>query len=480
MQRLSLKGPIDLCTRTRNMTLAEELAQRIVSLRFDELPVEAVAAAKAGLLDTLGVALVGQNEDATRTAASLLLAEAKHGPSLIFGTTRRASPLAAAFINGMAANVLDFDDCNASLGGHPSAPILGAVVALAEQVGASGRQVLAAYIAGVETAAKIGRGVNDYHYEHGWHPTSTLGVFGVAAACTHLLGLTREETAIALAIAASHASGIKANFGTATKSLHIGNCARNGMMAALLARQGFTAAVDAFEHKQGFLRVYNGAGNFSTARVLEQWAQPLDIVMPGIQVKQHPCCLSVQSAVDAMIALARDHDLNASEVARVDAATHRRRLEHTDRPAPDSGIDAMLSLQYCLARALIDKQIALEDFKGDAHREPSVCDLMKRIQVRAHPDSDKSEDNDFFAEIAVTMRDGAEHRIRIDRPVGHEPGQPLPLPLLKAKFRACASRVLPLENIGSVIDLVFQCDRLDSIHAITNQLSAPSALALAG
>ena len=452
------------------MTLAEELAQRIVSLRCDDLPVEAIAAAKAGLLDTLGVALAGHIEDAIRTAASLLLADATHGPSLIFGTTRRAPPLAAAFINGMAANVLDYDDCNASLGGHPSAPILGAVVALAEQVGASGFQVLAAYIAGVETAAKIGCGVNDYHYEHGWHPTSTLGVFGVAAACAHLLGLTREKTAIALAIAASHASGIKANFGTATKSLHIGNCARNGMMAALLARDGFTAAVDAFEHKQGFLHVYNGAGNFNTARILEHWAQPLDIVTPGIQVKQHPCCLSVQSAVDAMIALAEDHDLNASEVARIDAAIHRRRLEHTNRPAPDSGIDAMLSLQYCLARALIDRQITLEDFRGDAYRELPVCDLMKRIQVRAHPGSDQSEHNDFFAEIAVTTQGGAEHRTRIDRPVGHEPGQPLPLPLLKAKFRACASRVLPTGNIGSVIDLVLQCDRLDSIRTITNQL----------
>ncbi len=455
------------------MTLAEELAQRIVSLRFEDLPAEAVAAAKAGLLDTLGVALAGASEDAIRAATAVLLVPGARGASLLLGTATRAPALDAAVINGMAANVLDYDDCNASLGGHPSSPVLAGLIALAEQMDAAGPQVLTAYVAGLETEAKIGRGVNNYHYEVGWHPTSTLGVFGSAAACAHLLGLSREQTANALTIAASHASGIKANFGTATKCLHIGGCARNGLLAALLAQKGFTAARDALEHKQGFLQVYNGAGNFDAGLILDGWGQPLDIVMPGIQVKQHPCCLSVQSAVDAMIALANRHDLKAWEVARIDAAIHRRRLEHTDRPGPDSGIDAMLSLQYCLARALIHKGIALEHFKGDAHRERAVCDLMKHIHVRSHPDSNSSKDNDFFAEIVVTTRSGARRRMRVERPVGHEPGHPLPLPLLKAKFEGCATRVLPAENVAGVIDSVLRFDQLGSIRAITDQLCTP-------
>lgn len=452
------------------MTLAEELAQRIVALRFEDLPAEAVAAAKAGLLDTLGVALAGAGEEAPRAAVAVLLAHGARGKSLLLGTATRVSALDAAVINGMAANVLDYDDCNASLGGHPSSPILSALLALGEEMDAAGPQVLAAYVAGLETEAKMGRGVNDYHYEVGWHPTSTLGVFGSAAACAHLLGLSREQVANALAIAASHASGIKANFGTATKCLHIGNCARNGLLAALLAGKGFTAARDALEHKQGFLQVYNGAGNFDAGLILDGWAQPLDIVMPGIQVKQHPCCLSVQSAVDAMIALASRHDLKVADVARIDAAIHRRRLAHTDRPFPDSGIDAMLSLQYCLGRALIHRRIALEHFQGDAHRDRAVCDLMKRIHVRVHPDSDRSEDNDFFAEIAVTMSGGASHRERVERPVGHEPGRPLPLPLLEAKFRACASRVLPAGNIAGVVESVLRFDRIGRMRNITDQL----------
>lgn len=461
------------------MTLAEELARRILALPFDSLPVESIAAAKAALLDMLGVALAGRNEEATQAATSVLLADAKQGRCSVFGTAVRASPLDAAQLNGMAANVLDYDDCNASLGGHPSAPILSAILALAEHVDASGARVLAAYVAGVETAAKIGRGVNDYHYEVGWHPTSTLGVFGAAAGCAHLLGLSPEQTAAALAIATSHASGIKANFGTATKCLHIGNCARNGVLAAQLAQRGFTAALNAFEHKQGFLQVYNGAGNFDVGRILDHWAQPLDIVMPGIQVKQYPCCLSVQSAIDAMIALAAKENLEASRVARIDAAVHRRRFEHTDRPAPASGIDAMLSLQYCLARALMHKRIVLEHFKGDAHQDRGVCDLMKRIHVRAHPDSDKSSDNDFFAELAVTHIDGTERRMRVERPVGHEPGKPLPLRLLKAKFEACVGRTFAAEKVREVMDLVLQCDRLNSIRAITNELR-PSRLSVSG
>src|SRR6185503_2828030 len=232
------------------MTLALELAKRINALRFEGLPPEAVHWAKVGILDLVGVTLAGASEATTTIPRDVLLRGAAGGTSLVFGTSTRTNALDAALVNGTASHALDFDDCNNTLGGHPSAPILPALIALADETGASGREVIAAYVAGFETECKIGLGVHLYHYTHGWHPTATLGVFGSAAACSKLLKLPEDRTATALAIAASLASGIKANFGTMVKPLHVGHGSRNGLFAALLARDGFTASERAFEHKQ--------------------------------------------------------------------------------------------------------------------------------------------------------------------------------------------------------------------------------------
>src|SRR5882672_6605866 len=241
------------------MTLTQELAKRINALRYEDLPPEAVHWAKVGILDTVGVTLAGVREEMTRIVEGTT--RGSSGPSLIFGGTRRVGTLEAALVNGAASHALDFDDCNNTIGGHPSAPVLSALFALADDIGAGGQDFLTAYVVGFETETKIGLGVNMYHYTKGWHPTATLGVFGAAAACASLLRLSAAQTATALAIAASFASGIKANFGTMMKPLHVGHCARNGLYAALLAREGYTAnAKTVFEHKQGFLDVFNGPG----------------------------------------------------------------------------------------------------------------------------------------------------------------------------------------------------------------------------
>ena len=183
------------------MPLTLELAKRINALHFEQLPADAVHWAKVGILDTVGVTLAGSTDPGTRIVARSLASAG--GPSLVFGSTARVGALDAALINGTAAHALDFDDCNNTLGGHPSVPILPALFALADEHGASGRDFIAAYVAGFETECKIALGVNFYQYMHGWHPTATIGVFGTAAACARLLRLDDAQTATALAIAAS-------------------------------------------------------------------------------------------------------------------------------------------------------------------------------------------------------------------------------------------------------------------------------------
>src|SRR5580704_5932199 len=316
------------------MTLIEQIAEKIVAIRYDALPREAIHWAKAAILDTVGVTLAGAHEDCARIVADTL--GGTPGPCLIFGSDRRTGPLDAALVNGTAAHALDFDDVSNSLGGHPSAPILPAIFAVAETQDCSGSDFIAAYVAGFETETRIGRGVHYHHYEKGWHPTATLGVFGATAACCHLMGLNVAQTAQALAIAASQASGIKANFGTMTKPLHVGHTARNGLWAAMLAKNGFTANNAALEHRQGFLMVYNGEGNFDADAILKDWGNPYDVTRPGPAFKQYPCCGSTHPALDALLALRGEHAMPADTVVRIDSWTHPRRLAHTNRPDPKS------------------------------------------------------------------------------------------------------------------------------------------------
>src|SRR5215210_8034016 len=323
------------------MTFALELARRINTVRYDDLPPEAIQWAKVGIVDMIGVTLAGSSDPSATIVAGVLSGT---GPSLVLGTNTRTGPLDAALVNGTAAHALDFDDCNNTLGGHPSAPILSALFALADQSAASGKQFIAAYVAGFETECKISLGVNFYQYTRGWHPTATIGVFGAAAACAKLLGLDDQRTATALAIAASLASGIKSNFGTYVKPLHVGHCARNGLFAALLARDDYTASPVAFEHKEGYFEVFNGAGNYDADKILPAWANPLDIVKPGIGIKQYPCCASTHPAIDAMLKLVREHDLKPDAVERVQTFTHERRLKHTNRADPQSTKDAKFSV----------------------------------------------------------------------------------------------------------------------------------------
>ena len=455
------------------MTIANDLAERVCAMQFDDLPDDAVHWAKIGVLDWVGVTLAGHDEPCARLAAKV---SAAPGPALLFGRTRRVAALDAALINGTASHALDFDDCSDTMGGHPTAPILPALFALADELReqktpVSGRDFLNAYVAGFEVETRLGRAVNFHHYEKGWHPTATLGVFGSASACARLLGLDAAQTCVAIAIAASFASGLKANFGTMTKPLHVGQSARNGLFAARLAQEGFTAADNVFEHKQGFFAVFNGAGNFAAERVLQDWAAPLDILKPGIAIKQYPCCASTHPAIDIAIDLATTHDLGADMIDHVDCWTHPRRLNHTNRPDPRSALDAKFSVQYCVARGLQRRRVVFSDFDGGAYDEPEIRALMQRIQAAPHPQMEMANTEHFGAEIRLHLRDGRVITGTTDRPLGRGPTKPLPLPRLEAKFLDCAGQAIDADAARRTLEMIWHFDTLNDLGALDRILA---------
>ena len=452
------------------MTIAAELAKRIVAMRYEDLPAEAVRWAKISFIDTIGCAFAGIDEPCAQIARRVLTAGRSGGDSLVWGTTLRTAALDAAAINGTTSHALDYDDCNNALAGHPSAVLLPAALALGEQLGASGREVVLAYVTGFETQGKVAHAVHLHHYEKGWHPTATLGIFGAAAASAKLLGLDAAQTATALAIAASLSSGIKANFGTMTKPLHAGECTRNGLYAALLAREGFTACPEVFEHKHGFFEVFNGAGNYDAAKTLAGWASPLEILSPGVGLKQYPCCGSTHSAIDAMLILRERHKLTPDKVAKIESITHDRALAHTDRADPRSVLDAKFSVQYCVARALMHGDVAFEHFVGEAYADPEVQKLLKRIVARPHDYQPKGMYEHFEGEVVVTTTDGQRYSARVEQPL-RGPQNSAPPDRLQQKFNDCAARALVPTAIGRVYDVLDRFETLADVRELTRLMA---------
>ncbi|HXF66149.1 MAG TPA: MmgE/PrpD family protein [Burkholderiales bacterium] len=462
------------------LPLARELAERVCAVRYEDLPPAVVRACRVAVLDTLGVMLAGSLEEAPRIVERVLGLGNDEGPCLIFGSARRARPLDAALVNGTAAHALDFDNTAKSFGGHASAVMVPALLAAAEAHGCSGRDVLLAHAVGYELGARLGRCVNPHHTEKGWHPTATLGVFAVAAACARLLALTAERTATALALAASLASGIKANFGTMTKPLHAGHCARSGLLAAALAREGFTANAAALEHRQGFFNVFEGEGHYDARRALEGWDE-WEIVEPGASYKLYPCCYSTHAAVEAALNLVRRHGpFEARAIARVDIATPARGLAHTDRPAPVSGLDAKFSVQYCVARALLAGRIAFEHFEGEAHRDPEIREMLPRVHAAPYRGVPFAEDDPFDAELTVTLADGSRLHEKVDRPLGRSSENPIPPERLEAKFLECAARALGPQGAADACRAIGCFERLGSVRELTRLLEPAGRIAEAG
>lgn len=453
------------------MALAHELAERIYRIRYEDLTPTVLEWTRAAFVDTIAVTLAGINTDTAQIPLRVAGIAGAGGPCLVFGTDKRTSALDASFVNGVASHALDYDDVSGAMGGHPSVPLVAPLLALAEQFGTAGRDVALAYAVGFETECRIARGVHFHHYDKGWHPTATLGIFGTVAGAARLLGFTPEQTATAIGLAASFASGLKANFGTMTKPLHVGHCARNGLLAALLVREGFTANPGALEHKQGFLEVFNGPENYRIERMLEDWGAPFMIEVGEPGLKPYPCCGSTHGAIDRALDLVRRYHPAPEAIAAIEVMTHARRLPHTNNPDPRTPLAAKFSVQYAVSRALVDGAVRLEHFEGDAHLDPLVRRVMPRVSVRAHPDWADDLPYQWGAEVVVTLTGGERLASRIDDYPRRGPGgDPMRREELWAKFEDCAGLALPRAQVAPLFALLEKLDALPDLAEVSRLL----------
>jgi 2-methylcitrate dehydratase PrpD len=405
--------------------------------------------AARAVLDTVGVMLAGASEAAARSVQHVIAQEAGGSLCSVVGTTLRSGASSAALANGTAAHAHDYDDmCFVSLA-HPSAPLVAAALAVAEREGCSGRALLDAYVVGFEIEARLGRAMNPRHYERGWHCTSTLGTIGAAAAASRLLQLDCAQTGHALAIAASQASGLKANFGTMVKPLHAGLAARNGVLAALLAADGMTASRDAIDGPQGFLAAMDSASptlDRFTADLGDRW----EILDTGITIKLYPSCAATHPALDALLELKRRERFVAGDIARVDIGVDAITPTVLLYENPSTALEGKFSMPFCAAAALVHGQVGLDTFTQEGLAGADVSAVRGRITMGVDPTLDSGAPPLTQARIRVALNDGRVLTANADGARGY-PDRPASDEELAAKFRSCARIALSPERARSAL-----------------------------
>ena len=457
--------------RPGGLSVIEQLASYVATETFDKLPEAAVGAARRAILDTLGVTLAGAVEPTAARVRALIAHRRAADEATVIGTPLRAAVEDAALANGTASHALDYDDLNQSLSGHPSVPILAAALPLAERRRASGAALVTAFVAGVEIEAKLGRALNPALYEIGWHATGVLGIFGAAAAAAKLLGLSTERTAHALAIAASMASGIKANFGTDCKPLHVGHAARCGIEAALLAEAGFTGNPRALEHGDGFGATHvtgnRPAWDLTTAGL----GSPHDLVDPGIGVKRFPACASTHQALDATLALAEEHAIDPAAVVSVECGVNYMAPHQLIYDQAETGLQGKFSMPYCVSVALLDRTVGLAQFAEERVRRSDVKAFMPKVRMFVHPDQTSRESLPTrFTEVAIKLADG-RRLVKSVRLAKGQPQHPLSDAELTTKFHDCAARALSRERAESVLAAVQTLEIAPDVSALARLLA---------
>lgn len=453
------------------MGATARLAEFIVKSRWEELPRPALEAAKRAILDTVGVMLAGAAEPPARHVQRV--AEAEGGAPLctVLGTRLRTGGVWAALANGTAGHALDFDDTNFTLLGHPSVPLLAAALAAGELALVDGRALLHAFLIGFEVETSLAEAMNPDHYARGWHATSTLGALGAAAAAAKLLGLEAAGTGHALAIAASQASGLKENFGTMTKPFHAGHAARGGVLAALLARQGFTGSEVALEGPQGYLRVL-GSRLEDPAAALERLGAPWKILATGVAVKPYPSCAGTHSFIAALLDLRRAHTIRPADVLQVTLGVNElvpNILIHHD---PKSGLEGKFSAEFCAAAALVDGHVGIATFE-DAHAaDPAIRAVMARVKMVVDPTIPGDLEHHVWSRVTLRLADGRTLEVPPREVPGH-PSAPLSRAALCAKFRDCAGRALPADRVAAVADMLEGLDGCPDLRSLTAVLRPP-------
>lgn len=383
------------------MTLLEQIVARAAG-GCPVTPADRRAAIDA-IIDTIGCIVAGNRDDAPKAVKSTRPVAASQGPSSLVGGGSAFAP-EAAMLNGVAAHALDFDDNFGPGMSHASAVMVPALIALGEQKAVDGRRLVDAYLAGLEAQALVGQGVRPRHYTVGWHGTSTIGPIGSALGTAVIAGLSPELSVMAMSLAVSTASGPKGQFGTSAKPFHAGVAARNAVEAALFAESGLRGRADILEHPQGFGTLFSG--DEPAHWTLPALDAPHVIAVEGLSPKLHPCCGSTHNAIDMIHDLRHEHGFGPDDIERIELIVGLANFRNLAYPDPQDEMEARFSMQYCVARALYQDVLRLEDFTPEAVKDARMRALFPKITMSVMPEAEERASKKPAHKAIVTMKNG--------------------------------------------------------------------------
>jgi len=433
------------------VAVTAELAKKAAHLAWNDLPDDLVERTKQCLLDWFAVTVAGAQDELTDILIREAMEDGANGPASLVGRSEKTVPSAAALINGAASHALDYDDVNFAMGGHPTVTVVPALLALGEQMKASGRLFIESFIAGYETSGRVGRLVAPSHYQRGFHVTGTVGSFSATAAVGRMLGLTDQQLAVAFGIAATQAAGLKSNFGTMCKPLHAGTASEHGLRAARLAAKGFTARGDSLECDQGFASSQSDHLEIESALA----EPPQGWHLRNNLFKYHASCYLTHSPIECGKEIRLKSNFPPERVRKITLKIESGADKVCNIPHPTTGLEAKFSLRQTLAMALTGIDTANVDSYNEAiTQEPRIKALRDKMAIEFQDGWTKS-----LAEVSIQLDDGTTLEAK------HDSGIPWAdvgkqRRALETKFESLVTPVLGAAGTKRLRDAI---ERIDSL-----------------
>jgi 2-methylcitrate dehydratase PrpD len=455
--------------------LTQHTAEFVVNLKLADIPAEAMELGKKSILDGLGLALSGSRAETWKLIQEYLkpFGFPPSGGAAVLGSAVRLPARFAAFANGVAIHVDDYDDTQLAIRKdrvyglltHPTVCVLPAALATAEVESKSGKDLLVAYHAGVEVECKIAEAISPRHYEDGFHSTGTCGVFGGAAACAKLKGLDVLHTSRAFGIAASHAAGLRENFGTMMKPFQAGHATESGVVAADFAAIGWTAAEQILEAQRGFFHAYGGT--YDPTAIVDQLGNPWALQNPGASIKPFPSGSLTHPGMTELLRLIRANSIQAANVEHVEVGTNHNMPNALIHHHPTTGLQGKFSMEFCMAILLLDGKADQTKYTDAVVNRDDVKKMIERVRFYVDPEAEKAGYDKMTTIIKITLKDGRTISGRADFGKG-SPSDPMSYDEVADKFRGCAAFAeWPMSKANQVIDMVRKLEDVSDVRTLT-------------
>jgi len=445
----------------------QALASFIADITYEDIPPEAIKKTKFVFLDTLGAAIAGSQTKEGKIAANLARKLSGKSECVLIASEMKVDCLYAALFNGIMAHALELDDGNRYAMGHPGVNVIPAVLALGEQEKISGKDAIAAIVAGYEAFGRIAAAGNPSHYNRGFHTTGTCGAFAAAAAAGKIFGFDASQMTQNLGIAGSQSAGLFAfmSNGAMTKVLHPGKAAQSGILSAYLVNEGFTGPDTVLEHKQGFYSGY--ADLYNPDRIMEGLGDKLEIL--NTYTKYHAACRHSHSAVDAALFIARKNAIAAEDIESVTVRTYEVAAKMTAGKEITTPLSGKMSLPYCTAAAVVDGQVGLDQFAPEKLTDPMILNLMKKVDVQSDGKLDSLVPDHRGARVEIRMNSGEKYEKEVLDAMG-EPENPGTMDDQLNKFKNCTSGILDKGKMVSLIDRIQHLEDIDDLSQVAELL----------